>query len=443
MLALARAMRCGTVVCAALALVAADASAGTRQPATAYVFFNSFCLGCKQEAPDAAAWVVAHPAYRPVAVGFMERSAAGARRFEEAAGWRYPLRLDPRGQLGRRLGVSELISIIVVRGQSVIARYKPKARTTQSAQPGVRIVRTLNLSQLARAAGEPLLVEVGAPYWPEGRAAFSDFRAAAREAAAETRVSTVFLFCAHTKRQVTLLRSARLPVATIADTSPRCARDVRSAAHVNVAEEDSVAGRLFLPDGTLARLDYEWEIPLRKLGIDPTAARFAWMNLPVEGANYDITSLYANNVPAPDPALARGLACSTLPAVDNVQPTCDVQASLDELRALGKPLVVVGFAQYCPTCQQSTTEETYQAWADRHPDYTVVAITPDDPATAWLWAQRRGWHFLVLANGATELKGGYSDFDGFFAKVYKPLGLTWWGDHTGGDIPGDPFPDGF
>lgn len=427
----------------ALALGAATASAGSRQPATAYVFFNSFCLGCRQEAPDAAAWVAAHPAYRPVAAGFMETAAAGARRFEEDAGWRYPLRLDPRGQLGRRLGVRALISIVVVRGHTVVARYEPVARTTQAAQPGVRVVSTLNLSQFAQAAGKPLLVEVGAPYWPEGRAALGGYRAEAVKAAAEARVSTVFLFCARTKKQLTLLRSARLPVATIADMSSTCARDVRSAAGVELGQTDTATGRLFLPDGTLARLDYEWEIPLRKLGIDPTADRFAWMNLPVEGANYDITSLFADNVPTPDPALAHGVACSSLPALDDVQPTCNVPASLDKLRAQGKPLMVVGFAQYCPTCQQSTTEESYQAWADRHPDYTVVAITPDDPTTAWLWAQRRGWHFLVLANGTTELKGGYSNFDGFFANVYQPLGLSWWGDHTGGDIPGDSFPDGF
>jgi len=313
----------------------------------------------------------------------------------------------------------------------------------QVATSDVQVVQKLDLPELARTTGKPLLVEVGNPDWSIGRTALAEAQRTAAKAAKTQQIATVFLFCVRTKKQLALVGSAGLPVPVLADTSPNCVRDVNASAAVNLREADALTGRLFLPDGTLTRLDYEWEIPLRKLGIDPTAKSSAWMNLPVGDASYDITSLYAATVPVPDPNLVRGIDCSHLPVVDKVQPTCNVTAALDALRAEGKPLVVVGFAQYCPTCQKSTTEETYQAWADRHPDYTVVVITPDDPTTAWLWARNRGWNFLILANGTTALKGGSSDFHGFFQDVYKPLGLSWWGDHVGGNIPGDPFPSGF
>jgi peroxiredoxin len=89
---------------------------------------------------------------------------------------------------------------------------------------------------------------------------------------------------------------------------------------------------------------------------------------------------------------------------------------------------VVAFAKYCPTCQESKADFKYQAWADAHPDVQVVGLTCDDPTTAWLWAHRHGWTFPVLANGGTVLSGGYADYTACFDKVYKPLGMTWWGD---------------
>jgi thiol-disulfide isomerase/thioredoxin len=313
----------------------------------------------------------------------------------------------------------------------------------QASHPTVKTVKALNLPALARASGKPLLVEVEKPFWRTGRDSLVAFRNATAEAAREKKIATVFLVCARAKKQVALVRSVKMPVPVLVGTSAYCGRDVKTALGVDLESDrywNELIGRLFLPDGTLARLDYQWEIPLRELGIDPASEEYDWMNLPALLESYDISSLYADSAPVPDPTLMRGIKCSGLPAVENVQPTCDALSALNALEKKGKPLVVVGFAKYCPFCQKSTAEREFQAWADRHPDYTVVAITPDDPVTAWLWARYRGWHFLVLANAHPEFTGGAPDFGAIFKNVFRPLGFTYWGDHKGGDIPGDPFP---
>jgi hypothetical protein len=71
-------------------------------------------------------------------------------------------------------------SVVVVRERGIIARYELSALTTQTARPGVQVVRKLNLPGLARTAGKPLLVEVGNPFWPEGRTALADDRTTAK-----------------------------------------------------------------------------------------------------------------------------------------------------------------------------------------------------------------------------------------------------------------------
>jgi peroxiredoxin len=97
-----------------------------RPVATAYVFFNSLCSGCRAELPRVRTWLASHPRYEPVGVAFRE-DARSARRFGERYGLPVRVVADRQGRLGRRLGVRLLVQVVVVRDGRVTDRYRPEA----------------------------------------------------------------------------------------------------------------------------------------------------------------------------------------------------------------------------------------------------------------------------------------------------------------------------
>lgn len=92
--------------------------------ATAYVFFNSLCSGCRTELPEVRVWLTAHPRYEPVGVGFREQAAVSA---HASARYGLPIRYisDPQGRFSYAHGVHVLVRVVVIRNGRVIARYQP------------------------------------------------------------------------------------------------------------------------------------------------------------------------------------------------------------------------------------------------------------------------------------------------------------------------------
>jgi peroxiredoxin len=126
----------------ALAAVACGATAGllgphavrggeTRPPlradgTRALVFFNSLCIGCREQAPEVAAWLDRHADLPVLGISYMEKQKDGA-EFARKVSWRFDVVGDPRGRIGRRYQVERLDTILVVRRGRILQRYLPPA----------------------------------------------------------------------------------------------------------------------------------------------------------------------------------------------------------------------------------------------------------------------------------------------------------------------------
>jgi peroxiredoxin len=94
---------------------------GTR----ALVFFNSYCLGCRDQAPQVAAWIDRHRDLPVLGISYMEEREP-AEQFAREVSWSFDVAGDPQGKLGRRYGVKRLDTIIVERRGRILTRYVPK-----------------------------------------------------------------------------------------------------------------------------------------------------------------------------------------------------------------------------------------------------------------------------------------------------------------------------
>ena len=241
---------------------------------------------------------------------------------------------------------------------------------------------------------------------------------------AAARAQTTLGAAAVTCLPATVVRSARaqLPAGLTVDSSVGCARALdRTLASIT---RDDYASRLLDASGAVQRFTYQVEITLRSVGIDSTAKQSTWLGL-ARGADLYAVPNVQNAVFFQHGQLLPGASaasCSDLREIASVIPTCTF-----DLSRFSGPVVVVAFEAGCPTCEASKGEYLYQRWADQHPSVQVVAVTCDDPTTAWMWANARGWKFPMLAEGSFEL-GKKDDYEACWNTLYKPLGLTWWGD---------------
>jgi hypothetical protein len=291
--------------------------------------------------------------------------------------------------------------------------------TLRHAGATVQFRPSLVASDLRDSAGRPTLVGYFAPQASSSRDATRFF------ALGSAQLHIVGLTCGSVAGVRRFARSVHAASGTLIAVTAGCTPRLNAAFDGIVRDRLTGLSGVKLLDGRgkLLRFSYEQQITLRAAGLDPSSGSLAWLGF--DDGSYDNTSLYADDTPQPQPQL-RKTACNDLPAIGNVFPTCNY--SLGAFTAQNKPLLVVAFAKYCPTCQEGKADFNYQTWADQHPAVQLVGLTCDDPTTAWMWAQRHGWKFPVLANGSTVLKGGYADYGACFDDVYTPLGLAWWGD---------------
>jgi hypothetical protein len=447
-------------------LVTAIAASTAIAQGRALVFFNEYCITCRQDAHLISAWAVkARAHYSITGVGFRELPAE-SRTFARGLGWSFPVIGDPNGRIaaGWHVGTPTIIVLVGrhVRREdysgwkgaaaaSLRAQRKAVSRNMPRNKRGRKTHRKKHTSQLiCRRAHRRLVCHkrkkhptAGYHYTPpaitphpifvsnfawrsqlgqdryvlirylrldsESSAQDAEFAQGAQGSAPG--IIGLPVVCGSPGEIEPLLVKAGISAPVTVDTAPDC----QAALNGDLDGITSVGPeRLFRSDGAplasslVVGADFEaynQAHPSALISAQP------WMgNIPVPGNVYGelySTTGYALGVPIP--------------------------ANLHEVQNLGfipshGQVAVRGFWSLCPGCVSSKGDYQLQTWASAHPSAPVVAFTCDSyEGEAAEWAYEHGWTFPVYVY--TGPPGSPESFAECFAQLgMSQLGYTWYGD---------------